>query len=350
MDGANRLSRKATELEQELKWAEAAVMHQRAASAYNNINSFDYDPVATLTLSSLVNKHRRWAEYCEQRSETLGSEAQNQSHAACDLDSDARLSGADQLRRGQSNDDEHEFEDFWQYMQRWLANPAAFTRPTLPSGNRSTGAGSALGGQVAGPSIMESFYLVGPNPEQSASIYGSATPKVVAAPLQVLDEVDESDEEGAGSKLSVLAAPSPGGVTRSDTGKNSHLGRLEAENKELRKQLRLQSERIRILESAAQENNMLKSSILSFREEFHRHANVATLPRIREQSSSPRRVQTPPTDVAVDSQVRRLESQLELLQLENSKQKIQVAKYRDRWERLKESAKRKRQQLENQPQ
>ncbi|KAJ2014968.1 hypothetical protein GGI03_002823 [Coemansia sp. RSA 2337] len=349
MENANRLSRKASELEQELKWTEAAAMHQRAASAYNNIKSFDYDPVATLTLSSLVNKHRRWAEYCEQKSEALGSGAQDQSHAASDLDSDARPAGADPLKRDQSNDDEHGFEDFWHYMQCWLANPAAFTRPTLPSSNRDAGAGSTLGSQVAGPSIMESFYLVGPNPEQSASIYGSATPKTVAAPLQVLDEVDEADEEGAGNTLSVLAAPSPGGATRNDADKSTHLDRLEAENKKLRKQLRLQSERIRILESAAQENNMLKSSILSFREEFHRHANVTTLPRIMEQSSSPRRVQTPPTDVAANSQVRQLESQLELLQLENSKQ-VQVAKYRDRWERLKESAKRKRQQLENQTQ
>ncbi|KAJ2493223.1 hypothetical protein IWW37_000686 [Coemansia sp. RSA 2050] len=349
MEDANKLSRMASELEQELKWAEAAVTHQHAASAYSNIETFDYDPIATLTLSSLANKHRRWAEFCHQKNSELGKDLQAQSNETPNLDGDSSTSGENQLRYGQSNDDETEFEDFWQYMQRWLANPTAFTRPTLPSGNREAGARSALGDQEAGPSIMESFYLVGANPEQSASIYGVAAPKTAAAPLQVLEEVDESDEGSKGSKAPVVADLSPGGAASSDTSMRGTLGHLEAENKELRKQLMLQSERIRKLESAAQENNMLKSSILSFREEFHRHANVVTLPRILEQGSSPRHAQTPPTSAAIDSQVRQLESQVELLQLENTKQRALVAKYRDRWERLKESAKRKRQQLEHQP-
>ncbi|KAJ2833318.1 hypothetical protein FBU31_001926, partial [Coemansia sp. 'formosensis'] len=195
MDGANRLSRKATELEQKLEWAEAAVVHRRAAIAYSDIKTFDYDPVATLSLFSLVNKHRRWAEYCDQKSEVLNTAAQSQSYEADDLESDSRTSGADQLRRSQNNNDEHEFEDFWQYMQRWLANPTAFTRPTLPSSSRGARIGSSLGDQIAGPNITESFYLVGSNPEQSASIYGAATAKAMATPLQALDEVDEPDEE-----------------------------------------------------------------------------------------------------------------------------------------------------------
>ncbi|KAJ2447705.1 hypothetical protein GGF42_005370 [Coemansia sp. RSA 2424] len=368
MEDANRLSRKAAELEGEQRWTEAADMHRLAASSYNNIRSFDYDPVATLTLASLVNKHQRWAEHCEQKSEQLANAqstvAQHgpDNHEKLPAEVPSQHNDSDMLKRGQSSDDEHEFEDFWQYMQRWLANPAAFTRPTLPSGSRDAGVGSDPGGHGPGPSIMESFYLVGSNPEQSASVYGAGasmprtvTPKAAAAgTLQVLNEVDEPDEGAAASIPSVLAATSAGvsaDTPSSEPNKDSMLERLMAENEELRRQLRRQSERVRTLESAAQENNMLKSSILSFREEFHRHANVVALPRILEQSSSPRRVQTPPTDVAVtDSHIQQLESQLQLLQLENSKQKTQVAKYRDRWERLKESAKRKCQQLESQQQ
>ncbi|KAJ2695501.1 hypothetical protein H4218_005210 [Coemansia sp. IMI 209128] len=292
-------------------------MHQRAASAYGNIKTFDYDPVASLTLSSLANKHRRWAEYCHQKNNELGKDVQAQSNETRNPGGDSSMPGESQPVPGQSNDDETEFEDFWQYMQRWLANSTAFTRPTLPSGNREAGARSALGDQVAGPGIMESFYLVGANPEQSASIYGVPAPKMAAAPLQVLDEVDESDEESQVNKSPVVAGPSAGGAASGDA---DIISSLEAENKELRKQLILQSERIRVLESAAQENNMLKSSILNFREEFHRHANVATLPRILEQSASPRRIQTPPAGAAVDSQVRQLELQMEVLQLENTKQ------------------------------
>ncbi|KAJ2743687.1 hypothetical protein GGI20_003545 [Coemansia sp. BCRC 34301] len=338
MEDASRLSRKAAELELKQSWAEAAEVHRQAASSYNDVGSFDFDPVATLTLASLVNKHVRWAEHCEQKSEQITSSAQNQpivaqqdphGSAMVSAEAPSKHNNPDTLKRAQNSDNEHEFEDFWQYMQRWLADPTAFTRPTLPSSSRDVGASAGLESQGPGPSIMESFYLVGSNPDQSASIYGAtaAIPRVVApktesAPLHALSEVNEPDDDSI-SKDTVLAAASPGvpaSGTGADLNKDVLLAQLTAENNDLRRQLRRQSERIRALESAARENNMLKSSILSFREEFHRHANVVTLPRILEHSSSPRRVQTPPTDAVDESQVRQLELQLQQLQLENTKQ------------------------------
>ncbi|KAJ2302279.1 hypothetical protein H4S02_010438 [Coemansia sp. RSA 2611] len=92
---------------------------------------------------------------------------------------------------------------------------------------------------------------------------------------------------------------------------------------------------------------MLKSSIFNFREEFHRHANAVSLPRFHESGPSSRRDHRLAADSAASTaQIRQLEAEVQRLELENAKQKAQVTKYRERWERLKESAKRKRQQQE----
>ncbi|KAJ2003050.1 hypothetical protein GGI04_003109 [Coemansia thaxteri] len=342
MEIANKLARLAAELELDHTWSEAAAAHRSAAQAYNHVESFDYDPVASVALSSLVHKHGRRSEYCERQSERQSSDTRSAGHAPSqtyDTDDNVNPPFAGQAPRAATNQSKHtqsdrsdrEFEDFWQYMQSWLANPTAFTRPTIPSGSRAPEVGLTLGGQASGRSIMDSFYLVGPNPEQSASIYGlaaapsrTATP-VVATQLQVLNEADEDSEEVDGIARSEQGNSLPTTLSRqvpSEAFSGSQQQLLEAENHALRKQLVQLSERICVLESAAQENNMLKSSILNFREEFHRHANVVSLPRILEQNLGPQRGQITPADrvASSDDQVRQLESQLQLLQLENAKQ------------------------------
>ncbi|KAJ2719523.1 hypothetical protein GGI07_005158 [Coemansia sp. Benny D115] len=381
MEEANRLSRKAADHERKQEWAAAAQAHRGASKAYMEITQFDFDPVAKLSLSALGNKHMRWAEHCErelelQRSPSMPSASRgsttfppgSEGIKLPDTGLSNRLS-ASSLRDRKSDKEEREFEDFWRYMQNWLADPAAFTRPLLPSGqsmdSQNTGSGSGAFKCASPPpqGIMESFYLVGPNPDLGASVYApvsaATTPKPVT-PLHVLQEEDEPDEASlAAEEATAKAAEAIGGFSSTDAahevgrGNSETLVALMDENQKLRMLVRHLNERIRTLESAAQENNMLKSSILNFREEFHRHANVVALPRMYEQSPVYRRSQTPPTkepSAASDVLIRQLQSQLESLALENSKQKAQVSKYRERWEKLKESAKRKRQQQQQQQQ
>lgn len=331
MEKANKLSRKAIEYEREDNWEEAAKVHRQAAQAYKEVDTFEYDPVATLALSSLVQKHIRWASDCthEQDRRLLFKEKFVNGGESTDPSKEDILT--EQKTRAEVGDndqqsEEKEFEDFWQYMQNWLANPTAFTRPSLPSQSHTVttpGGLPADSRNSSARSIMESFYLVGSDPEHSSSVYGlpaTATPKSIT-PLQVLEEVDEEDgdeQQNSGD----------------DEGGSRSKEALLAENQRLKTIVQLLTERIRTLESAAQENSMLKNSIHNFREEFHRHANVVSLPRFHELAPGSRRIGSTmlPTHgsgvnrLASDPQaVRLLESQMQSLQLENSKQVSCVA-------------------------
>ncbi|KAJ2400840.1 hypothetical protein GGI23_001781 [Coemansia sp. RSA 2559] len=160
---------------------------------------------------------------------------------------------------------------------------------------------------------MESFYLVGANPDQSASIYGTvaATPRT-ASPLHTLHEVDEE------------TPPPPQEINRDghESNKESTNESLQSENQRLQRLLFHMNERIRTLESAAQENTILKSSIHSFREEFHRHANIGSMPRINKHSPGLRHgsLLISNANAINDEYVRQLEQQVHLLQQENAKQ------------------------------
>ncbi|KAJ2161490.1 hypothetical protein GGF46_001429 [Coemansia sp. RSA 552] len=324
MEQASKLARQAGNHESHQEWDKAAEAHEEAAAAYRAIDMFDFDPVATMTLSSLANRHARWAENCRrERDRPSGQGVEGAS------DSKAPVSRADILEKDgewsrdrpalaadrQSERSEREFEDFWQYMQDWLANPAAFTRPSVTPGGRGAGSWN-VEAPAAAHSIMESFYLVGLDPEQGTSMHPSttATPKG-ASPLQRVDEADESQD----AEISAARdgdTPEPNRTNQA----------LVAENQRLLKLVQHLNERIRTLESAAQENSMLKSSIFNFREEFHRHANAATLPRIHESGPGTRHGQgTPATDPSANAQARQLGAELQALQLENAKQEMLVA-------------------------
>ncbi|KAJ2775747.1 hypothetical protein H4R18_005945 [Coemansia javaensis] len=316
MEQANRAARQATALEGRQRWAEAAEAHARAAELYGRFDALAFDPVAVVTLSSLERRHLRWAESCRRRaaqSEGPGEAAAGDGAAAAPAPPPA---SGPEAARGRAARSGAEFEDFWQYMQSWLANPTAFTRPTVAPSR--VGAGRRAPDALrAAPGVMESFYLVGADPEQSAVVQ----PQPADAPR------DQAPPP----------APPPDAPDAPDVASRSHAA-LVAENRRLVRLVQTLNERIRTLESAAQENSMLKSSIFSFREQFQRHANAAALPTIREAE--------PDAAAAADARVLQLEDDLQQAQLEAAKQKAQVAKYRDRWERLKESAKRKRQQQE----
>ncbi|KAJ2339433.1 hypothetical protein GGF43_006647, partial [Coemansia sp. RSA 2618] len=230
----------------------------------------------------------RWAESCRRegdrhdRNESIGTHELNSLPGDSSGQPPAAARSPDanaDTDKGDGDKNEGEFEDFWQYMQNWLANPTAFTRPTVMPGSHGVEASPSTHG------IMESFYLVGSNPDQSASIHTTAatTPKA-ASPLPVINEDEELPASPSGND------------------------KLAIENQRLAKLAQHLNERIRTLESAAHENSMLKSSIFNFREEFHRHANVVSLPRFHEAGPSSRREPRATADSAAsDAQIRQLE-------------------------------------------
>ncbi|KAJ2547505.1 hypothetical protein EV175_005197 [Coemansia sp. RSA 1933] len=338
MEAANKLSRQASEYESDGVWDKAEEAHRQAAEAYRNVDIFGFDPVATLTLTSLANKHVRWAEHCKLEHERQAKSPESVTSAFAEQQDNTSTPAPLDAAAGSDEKEDHEFEEFWRYMQNWLANPTAFT-PTSATPTRKDGGNAATwGADVGGTSrnIMESFYLVGANPDQSASIYGTveATPRT-ASPLHTLSEADEetlvppqditnvlqsiaSSARNIGSRHDSVDRTSP--KTNTTDGNDA----LRLENQRLQKLLLHMNERIHTLESAAQENTMLKSSILNFREEFHRHANIGAIPRINKQSPGLRHGALRRSNVNIansnDEYVRQLEQQVQMLQLENTKQ------------------------------
>ncbi|KAJ2797688.1 hypothetical protein H4R20_005094, partial [Coemansia guatemalensis] len=331
MEQANKLARQAADFEGEQKWDEAAKAHAKAAEAYREIDTFAFDPVATLTLSSLSNRHMRWAESCKRENERCDNRSAPKAHAGVNVslrendvvehDKSGSGGGAD-ISHGRNEGSESEFEDFWQYMQSWLANPTAFTRPMITHNSNNAGDWSAEAAPSA-HSIAESFYFVGSDPDQSASMHVSAaaTPKI-HSPLQALEELDESEEAGAEAASARQATSAPDNRTDDIAGDGPEAA-LAAENQRLTRLVQHLGERVRTLESAAQENSMLKSSIFNFREEFHRHANAVSLPWAHEAAPSPRRDRGTgiiPSPTSADMRIRQLEAELEKAHVENSKQ------------------------------
>ncbi|KAJ2768061.1 hypothetical protein IWQ57_003694 [Coemansia nantahalensis] len=343
MEQASRRARQAADLEARQEWEAAAAAHAEAAELYRSIDTLSFDPVAVLTLTSLANRHVRWAESCRRETKREGLAYPNPRASVAPASSgdgdagDAGPGGAQPgTPGGRAKGDGPEFEDFWQYMQNWLANPAAFTRPTVtPSSHGMDVLSSAHG-------VMESFYLVGPDPEQSAIIQTTAsTTQRPSSPRGQPDGAGQTEPEAAVGTPEHNQAPLAPADGASAAVADRVQSTLAAENRRLVRLAQTLSERVRTLESAAHENSMLKSSIFNFREEFQRHANAVTLPAIREAEA-----ETAAAASTAEERIRFLEEELQKAQQESAKQKAQVAKYRDRWERLKESAKRKRQQQE----
>ncbi|KAJ2846624.1 hypothetical protein IWW36_004259, partial [Coemansia brasiliensis] len=199
MEEANKLARQAADLEEEQKWEEAANLHEQAATAYKKVEVFNFDPVATMTLSSLTNRHMRWAESCRRessRKEIKAAISDRESSSKLDEKSEqpepAKASADTSEKTAEKT--ERDFEDFWQYMQNWLADPAAFTRPSVMHG-AYTGSNWNIEAAQSTPGVMESFYLVGSNPDQSITT-AATTPKA-ASPLPVISEADELPEAQA---------------------------------------------------------------------------------------------------------------------------------------------------------
>ncbi|KAJ2956025.1 hypothetical protein NQZ79_g8074 [Umbelopsis isabellina] len=110
---------------------------------------------------------------------------------------------------------------------------------------------------------------------------------------------------------------------------------------------------------AAEESNLLKSSILQFRNDVQKQAKRIMQSQESMRSSMvygqhgttgtlPRQTKTAEASSALianpQARIKELEDEIKALRLENSRQKDLMGKYKERWEKLKESAKKRRAQ------
>ncbi|KAI8878614.1 hypothetical protein K501DRAFT_29407 [Backusella circina FSU 941] len=183
----------------------------------------------------------------------------------------------------------------------------------------------------------------------------------LSLPTQETPEEDEVEEENSDPNQmmeSYYFVPEPKGFYNSvqKTNEQRNQLNLNVENEKLRQQIAQLTKKIKILERTAEESNMLKSSILQFRNDVHKQAK-RIMQSQHESSMRSSAVALGSSHVPVHSSLRYpivsggndlvtrlkdLEEENQQLKLQNEKQKVVMNKYRDRWESLKENAKKRR--------
>ncbi|KAI7894652.1 uncharacterized protein EV154DRAFT_548807 [Mucor mucedo] len=133
----------------------------------------------------------------------------------------------------------------------------------------------------------------------------------------------------------------------------------KAENEKLQAQIAQLTKRMKSLEMTAEEGDMLKSSVLQFRNDVHIQARRIMQSHHETSMRSSAAALLGPSGSAVNSslrhptlaggnghdpasRLRELELENKQLKAQNEKQTVLVNKYRERWEMLKENAKKRR--------
>ncbi|KAI9094729.1 hypothetical protein DFS34DRAFT_582818, partial [Phlyctochytrium arcticum] len=136
---------------------------------------------------------------------------------------------------------------------------------------------------------------------------------------------------------------------------NKTMEELVMENEHLRHAVDILTRKVAILERAAEENNLLKSSIIQFRQDVQKqakrfmHQTPASASGGIGASFGGGRLRTGGSgheshDIAqnLSHRVQELEEELRRQKEESDRQSLAMAKYKERWDKLKESAKKKK--------
>lgn len=125
----------------------------------------------------------------------------------------------------------------------------------------------------------------------------------------------------------------------------------EKENEELRAQIQQLNDKIHILEKKSVDSTVLKSSIIQFKNDVHKQAlkilqtqesTIMTRSATVTGLSLSRNIRTAGTSTAeIVNRIKELEDANRNLRSQNRKQDALMIKYRERWEKLKEGAKKR---------
>ncbi|CAG8630745.1 12749_t:CDS:10 [Ambispora gerdemannii] len=246
------------------------------------------------------------------------------------------------------DDDADPFNKFWQIVESLVSkvsNPVAFatvplngtdtlslTDPRLlsdstavdvsiPSENKLNGRTiieSKIDG-AASTTMMESFFIIPDKKPRSSDTFHK--------PQQTLSTTTSGKKK---------AAPTI----------NKTIEEYALENQQLKIIVDKLSKQMLDYEKAAEENSMLKSSIMQFKSDVEKQAKRIKHSQELRASVMVRQLSPESSTVShsnyLQRRIKELEEELRLVKLDNEKQKASEAKYRERWEKLKESAKKKR--------
>ncbi|KAJ1973256.1 hypothetical protein H4R35_004210 [Dimargaris xerosporica] len=311
------------------KLVEAFKAHNKAADLFAQSLSDAKDIQSVEALKLLAINHRRRAavvqkeleqqSLADDRPEDTADREQRGIASDEDLPEDSdSLSGVSDATSEQSTSSgqapakqaSDPFDAFWDYVESLvdkISNPVAFA--TAPVGNVPVATRASDGSSpVASPSIMESFYVV-------------------------LNKPDVPDGSGKGSPTESHEQPVKGSANPVEP---------LTENAELKATVAKLQKQVRHLEQAAKENTMLKSSIYNFRQEVHKRAMDFKRASVGHRSLYRSEIESSTKHEACNRQIKELESEVSKLRLIVKRQDDLLAKYKDRWDKLKVSAKKKR--------
>jgi hypothetical protein len=256
---------------------------------------------------------------------------------------------------GQQSDPGDAFNNFWRIMEGMLDNlsqPVAFATAPLgtklpPSGKKSLRRDGSSSGDTDFEQPHTSTFFT------RLKLDGKFKSKVDT----LLEETDEEVFADEGNELSesFYMIPSDSEPSRSD---------LKKENTSLKQELEAMSKRLtaaeRIMQLRKEQDQQLRESIVMARHQAQRAMGASTV-ITRQSGQQPvvdlsalninfPAVPAPVTALNVGrdreaqllSRIRELEEDVRVVRVENDKQKLTIARFRERWEKLKESSKRKK--------
>ncbi|CAG8710402.1 10132_t:CDS:2, partial [Funneliformis mosseae] len=229
-----------------------------------------------------------------------------------------------------TDDDEADpFNKFWDIVEglvQKISNPVAFaTVPLNGAYSRAT-----LDQNIVQPTLPIHYNTVNEN-----IVDDSKVEELNAAMMESFYIIPKdqrlNSRTGMPPQTSSSSTPSTP-IPSDDKNSTKTLEEYSIENKQLKAIIDKLSKRMLSYEKAAEENNMLKSSILQFKNDVQKQAK-----RIKVKQTSPEI-----GNAHLQKRIKELEEENLVLKSEKDKQHEQIAKYKDRWEKLKESAKKKR--------
>ncbi|CAG8546412.1 13190_t:CDS:10 [Ambispora leptoticha] len=247
-----------------------------------------------------------------------------------------------------SADDDDPFNKFWQIVESLVSkvsNPVAFA--TVPL--NGTDALSLTDPRLLSDSTVDALSIP---PENKLNDRTFIEHKIDGAASTMMESfyIIPDDKKPSSSNtlpkhqqtLSTLTS----GKKKAAPTINKTIEEYALENQQLKLIVDKLSKQMLDYEKAAEENSMLKSSIMQFKNDVEKQAKRIKYSQELRSSVMVRQLSPESSTVSHSSYLQRrikeLEEELRLVKLDNDKQKAQMAKYRERWEKLKESAKKKR--------
>ncbi|KAJ8663430.1 hypothetical protein O0I10_000669 [Lichtheimia ornata] len=341
----------AEDYEDREEWAKAAEAHAMAASQFQRAIQYAQDAMAAKTLRLLTSNHLRKAKDLERRMTRQQQQQFDQGHDPEDMNEpEGSLSSHGTINNNDNNDDRSFDMDS--------------LRHALSSDQRHGSATPAIGGSYAVLSqneedeeendpfnkffeVVEKLMDKLSNPVAFASAPLNENDNPIPITVQSPDD-RESDRFDASKMVESYFF-----VTEALDHPTSARSPQEYsdENEQLKKQVDQLTRRIHELEKAAVESNILKSSILQFKSDVHKQAKRIMQSHdyaaMRASSSAAMLTASGGGGRPISEQlarIRELEEENRQLRVQNEKQQALVNKYRERWEKLKESAKKRRAQ------